>query len=157
MNSLFTYTCILLENSQIKIIFRFNWLRLYLIIRLICFLYVPDKLNTESIIIIYNYYNNKSGRIMRHVIMENDKIHLNIFIINNFQFPIVNYVMWYFTGIEATELKQRSNVGILLAFPWALGTMAWGGLAYFIRSWRWLNIAASLPSLLFLPCIWWTR
>ncbi|XP_066984510.1 organic cation transporter protein-like [Macrobrachium rosenbergii] len=60
----------------------------------------------------------------------------------------------YILAMEITNPKVRSLVGITLFLPWALGTMAWGGLAYLERRWRYLVMSASLPSLALLPVIW---
>lgn len=58
-------------------------------------------------------------------------------------------------ALEVCEPKHRATVGILIGLPWALGTMAWGGMAYLIRDWRWLQFAVSFPNLLvFLPLLW---
>lgn len=63
-------------------------------------------------------------------------------------------VFYLTSGMEVCEPRYRSVVGILLALPWALGTIIWGGVAYLIRDWRWLQMAVSLPSFLMLPAIW---
>ncbi|XP_045598525.1 organic cation transporter protein isoform X2 [Procambarus clarkii] len=60
----------------------------------------------------------------------------------------------YILALEVTEPKHRSVVGIVLSLPWALSTMAWGGVAYLIREWQWLQLAVSLPALLLLPALW---
>ncbi|XP_037786421.1 solute carrier family 22 member 2-like [Penaeus monodon] len=57
----------------------------------------------------------------------------------------------YILTMEVCEVKYRSVVGILTGLPWAFGTMAWGGMAYLIRDWRWLLLSVSLPTLLVLP------
>ncbi|MPC13641.1 Solute carrier family 22 member 6-A [Portunus trituberculatus] len=54
----------------------------------------------------------------------------------------------YLLAMEVCEIKNRSLVGTLLGLPWALGTMAYGGLGYFIRDWRWINLSISTPFLL---------
>lgn len=60
----------------------------------------------------------------------------------------------YILAVEITDPKLRSLVGVIYFLPWALGTMAWGGLAYLVRSWRWLQFCASLPCLLLMPVLW---
>ncbi|XP_045622952.1 organic cation transporter protein isoform X2 [Procambarus clarkii] len=64
----------------------------------------------------------------------------------------VNLLTLFIYAMEVCEPKHRGTVGILTGLPWALGTMAWGGVAYFIRDWRYLQAAVSLPTLLiFIP------
>ncbi|XP_042242972.1 organic cation transporter protein-like isoform X1 [Homarus americanus] len=60
----------------------------------------------------------------------------------------------YTLAMEMTKRKYRALVGTLIFFPWGLGTILWGGNAYLIREWRWLQLAVSLPALLFLPSLW---
>ncbi|XP_042870406.1 organic cation transporter protein-like [Penaeus japonicus] len=59
----------------------------------------------------------------------------------------------YILTMEVCEVKYRSVVGILTGLPWAFGTMAWGGVAYLIRDWRWLQLSVSLPALFVLPAL----
>ncbi|XP_071519062.1 solute carrier family 22 member 13-like isoform X2 [Panulirus ornatus] len=56
--------------------------------------------------------------------------------------------------MEVCEPRLRSVLGIILANPWAFGTMGLGGLAYLIRDWRWLQLAISLPTLLIIPVLY---
>ncbi|KAG7167690.1 Organic cation transporter protein-like 24, partial [Homarus americanus] len=57
-------------------------------------------------------------------------------------------------ALEVCEPRHRATMGILTGMPWALGTMLWGGAAYAIRDWRWLQLAASLPSVLMFPALY---
>ncbi|XP_066955531.1 organic cation transporter protein-like [Macrobrachium rosenbergii] len=60
----------------------------------------------------------------------------------------------YILGMEVTKPSMRSAIGMLQFLSWAVGTMCWGGWAYLIRDWRWLQTAVSLPCFLFLPTLW---
>lgn len=60
----------------------------------------------------------------------------------------------YILALEVCEPSKRSFVGILIALPWALGTMAFGGFAYFIRDWHWLQFILTFPLALLIPGIW---
>ncbi|KAG7176025.1 Solute carrier family 22 member 6-A-like 3 [Homarus americanus] len=59
----------------------------------------------------------------------------------------------YILAMEVSSPKVRSALGIMMYLPWALGTMAWGGAAYLLRDWRWLQLVVSLPWFLFLPTL----
>lgn len=56
--------------------------------------------------------------------------------------------------MEVAEARWRPTLGVTLFLTWALGTMMWGGAAYLLRDWRWLQLAVSLPCFLFLPALW---
>ncbi|XP_066955192.1 organic cation transporter protein-like [Macrobrachium rosenbergii] len=60
----------------------------------------------------------------------------------------------FILGMEICAPAARSTVGVLFALPWAFGTVIWGGLAYFIRDWRWLQFAVSLPTVILFPALW---
>ncbi|XP_050688962.1 organic cation transporter protein-like [Eriocheir sinensis] len=60
----------------------------------------------------------------------------------------------YILALEVCEPRHRSVVGIVVCCPWALGTMAWGGVAYLIRDWRWLQLAVNIPGLFLFPALW---
>ncbi|XP_050687790.1 organic cation transporter protein-like [Eriocheir sinensis] len=59
----------------------------------------------------------------------------------------------YILAMEVSSPRVRPVLGIVMYLPWALGTMAWGGAAYLLRSWRWLQLSVSLLFLLFLPAL----
>ncbi|ROT62008.1 Organic cation transporter protein, partial [Penaeus vannamei] len=61
-------------------------------------------------------------------------------------------ILW--KAMEVCESRYRSIVGVLLALPWALGTIAWGIWAHLLRDWKWLQLAVSLPGLILLPVLW---
>ncbi|XP_071547611.1 organic cation transporter protein-like [Panulirus ornatus] len=60
----------------------------------------------------------------------------------------------YILAMEVCDPRQRSLVGIVLVFPWAVGTMIWAGMAYLLRDWRWLQLAINLPAIFFFPTLW---
>ncbi|KAK3869355.1 hypothetical protein Pcinc_025339 [Petrolisthes cinctipes] len=52
--------------------------------------------------------------------------------------------------LEVTEMKMRSLTGLMLFTSWGIGTIMFSGMAYLVRAWRWLQLVASLPGLLFI-------
>ncbi|XP_068227220.1 organic cation transporter protein-like [Palaemon carinicauda] len=80
----------------------------------------------------------------------------NLYVILAFRFIVgfVDMPVFYALTLEICEVKFRSLVGVLTALPWAFGTMAWGGIAYFVRDWRTLQLVASFPNLLILPALY---
>lgn len=55
--------------------------------------------------------------------------------------------------MEVSSPRVRPVLGVVMFLPWALGTMTWGGVAYQLRSWRWLQLSVSLLFLFFLPAL----
>ncbi|KAG7157391.1 Organic cation transporter protein-like 6 [Homarus americanus] len=60
----------------------------------------------------------------------------------------------YTIVIETTEPRLRSVMGIMIFLPWTISVMTWGAMGYLFRDWRWLMIVSTVPSLLFLPTLW---
>ena len=59
------------------------------------------------------------------------------------------------TGMEVVGPSKRAWAGILIEFFWCMGEFLLLLLAYFIRNWRHLEIALSVPSI-FLLAYWWS-
>ena len=57
--------------------------------------------------------------------------------------------------MELVGPSYRMIAGIALELFWACGAIVLALLAYLIRDWRYLNLAVSLPALLFIPYVWW--
>ncbi|XP_066293694.1 organic cation transporter protein-like [Branchiostoma lanceolatum] len=51
--------------------------------------------------------------------------------------------------------KERVKVGVLRPVFFAVGAMILAGVAFGVRDWRALQLAVSLPNLLFIPFYWW--
>ncbi|CAH1251989.1 SLC22A5 [Branchiostoma lanceolatum] len=59
--------------------------------------------------------------------------------------------------VMVTELvspDKRSFVGMVIWIYWAIGYVIFAGIAYFIRTWMWLQIAITMPYLFFIS-FWW--
>ncbi|XP_078666051.1 organic cation transporter protein-like isoform X2 [Branchiostoma floridae x Branchiostoma belcheri] len=59
--------------------------------------------------------------------------------------------------VMVTELvspDKRSLVGMVIWIYWAVGYVILAGIAYFIRTWMWLQIAVTMPYLIFIS-FWW--
>ncbi|RXG68989.1 Organic cation transporter protein [Armadillidium vulgare] len=61
------------------------------------------------------------------------------------------YMVGIILVLELCSKNQRSYVGALFALPWAFGYMVLPGIAYFIRSFFYLQIAITLPILTLFP------
>ncbi|KAK7028086.1 hypothetical protein SK128_018211 [Halocaridina rubra] len=67
-----------------------------------------------------------------------------------FFFTNISYIL----VIEISEPRFRPHLGIISMMPWAIATMIWGGLAYLIRDWRWLQFAVSIHGVFVFPFLW---
>ncbi|XP_066960846.1 organic cation transporter protein-like [Macrobrachium rosenbergii] len=74
------------------------------------------------------------------------------FLIGILHVPVVK--ISYILGMESCTPEIRPTAGILLYLPWTLNVIVFSGIAYMIRDWRWMITAASLPSLLLIPGLW---
>ncbi|XP_033106796.1 organic cation transporter protein-like [Anneissia japonica] len=59
------------------------------------------------------------------------------------------YLMAFTLSTEIVGPSKRTFVGIVLNFYIAVGIMICGLLAYFIRDWRWLQLAISVPNIFY--------
>lgn len=57
-------------------------------------------------------------------------------------------------AVEFIGAKHRTFVGIMIEVPFALGEAMTGVLAYFIRDWRYLQLAVTVPALLIISYRW---
>ncbi|XP_069464974.1 solute carrier family 22 member 7-like isoform X2 [Ambystoma mexicanum] len=57
--------------------------------------------------------------------------------------------------LEWTDIKHRNFCGTISSIPWTLGNISLALMAYLIRDWRWLLLAASSPCLLAIALWWW--
>ncbi|KAL8570515.1 hypothetical protein ACOMHN_008872 [Nucella lapillus] len=64
------------------------------------------------------------------------------------------YLVAYTMSTELVGARYRVLAGTVISIFYSLGYMALAGMAYFIRSWRYLEIAITAPVLLFI-IYWW--
>ncbi|KAM9333814.1 solute carrier family 22 member 6 [Pholidichthys leucotaenia] len=57
--------------------------------------------------------------------------------------------------VEWIPTRWRTVVGTLTGYCYTVGQLILVGLAYFIRDWRWLTLAVSLPFYIFFLYSWW--
>nr|XP_055171204.1 solute carrier family 22 member 20 isoform X2 [Nyctereutes procyonoides] len=57
--------------------------------------------------------------------------------------------------VEWMPTQGRTVAGVLLGYSFTLGQLILAGVAYLIRPWRWLQLAVSIPFLIFFLYSWW--
>ncbi|KAG9328417.1 hypothetical protein JZ751_027160 [Albula glossodonta] len=69
----------------------------------------------------------------------------------------VSYTMFAVTralSIEWTDIQHRTFTGTIISMAWSVGSMLLALLAYLIRDWRHLTLAATSPCLVAIIS-WW--
>ncbi|XP_050726666.1 organic cation transporter protein-like isoform X5 [Eriocheir sinensis] len=56
--------------------------------------------------------------------------------------------------METCGTKERTKIGTLTGLSWAIGYAGVPGIAYLIRTWKWLQAALSLPALMLISFYW---
>ncbi|CRK91511.1 CLUMA_CG005172, isoform A [Clunio marinus] len=64
------------------------------------------------------------------------------------------YLVGYCICLEMVDKESRLNAGTYIMMSFSFGYVVLGLLAYFIHDWRWLQVALTLPGILFLS-YWW--
>ncbi|XP_050415521.2 organic cation transporter protein [Patella vulgata] len=64
------------------------------------------------------------------------------------------FLMVFGIGMELVGPSKRTFCGIVIDFFWILGLFGLGGLAYWLRDWRHLTLACSIPAVVFLSYGW---
>ncbi|KAH8381366.1 hypothetical protein KR093_003477 [Drosophila rubida] len=64
------------------------------------------------------------------------------------------FLVAYVIGMEMVGSSYRLFAGVVMQMFFSVGFMLTAGFAYFIHDWRWLQIALTLPGLLFM-CYYW--
>jgi len=62
--------------------------------------------------------------------------------------------LWHVTGMEMIGPQHRLIVGIVINLFWATGFLLLIAIGYLIRTWKYLHLATSLPTLLFISYYW---
>ncbi|XP_007230129.3 solute carrier family 22 member 7-like [Astyanax mexicanus] len=58
-------------------------------------------------------------------------------------------------NVEWVDIKHRKMVGMIDSISWTSGTMCFSLIAYWIRDWKWLTVAVSLPIAASIISWWW--
>ncbi|XP_015260144.1 PREDICTED: solute carrier family 22 member 7-like [Cyprinodon variegatus] len=58
-------------------------------------------------------------------------------------------------GIEWIDIKHRTFTGTIMSLSWSVGNMLLALMAYFIRDWRHLTLAVTVPCGVAIVCCWW--
>eukprot|EP00058_Branchiostoma_floridae_P007179 XP_002592667.1 hypothetical protein BRAFLDRAFT_118384 [Branchiostoma floridae] len=66
----------------------------------------------------------------------------------------VSTLALYVMAQELVSADKRSMVGMVIWIPYALAYVLLPGIAYFVRTWMWLQIAITMPFLFFIS-FWW--
>uniref|UniRef100_A0A8C1A7F6 Solute carrier family 22 member 6 n=2 Tax=Cyprinus carpio TaxID=7962 RepID=A0A8C1A7F6_CYPCA len=58
-------------------------------------------------------------------------------------------------NVEWVSIEHRKLVGVIDSLSWTFAFMSFPLIAYFIREWRWLTVAISLPTVTAIITWWW--
>lgn len=109
--------------------------------------YIADRFGRRNVIVVLQL-TYASLSFAMSFLQNFDAILVFRFIMGSVGIPTI-----YILSLEVCEVKYRAMVGILTGLPWAFGTVAFGGIAYLIRDWRWLQISVTVPFLVAVPLI----
>lgn len=63
----------------------------------------------------------------------------------------------YVSGLEWVDIQHRTLSGIVTSVFWSFGNMLLALIAYLVRDWRWLLVAATLPCAVGMLSTWWVK
>ncbi|XP_008103110.1 solute carrier family 22 member 7 [Anolis carolinensis] len=58
-------------------------------------------------------------------------------------------------GLEWVDVHHRTLSGVITSIFWSVGNMLLALIAYFVRDWRWLLFAVTLPCFVGIASLWW--